>query len=382
VLKKKHLDPSVFRHFDCLEDPRTGNALLHPLSSMIAIALCAVISGADSWVDIEDYGHAKRSWLQQILWLPHGIPSHDCFGRVFAALDADQFERCFRSWVDAIARNLKARVIAIDGKTARRSHDRRLGKRAVHMVSAWANEHHIVLGQVKTEDHSNEITAIPMLLKSLDIEGSVVTIDAMGCQKKVAEQILAQGGNYILALKENQPELREKVGELFAPVLLTGELNHHTPSDRDVQEGKGHGRLERRECWTIPASEWRFYLDMKDKWPGLQSVILVLAQRSLAGETTREPRYYISSLPPDAEALQRTVRAHWGVENGLHWVLDVAFREDESRVRKGNGQQNFSLLRRLALNLLRQAETKHGGIANRRKRAGWDDQFLLHVLNS
>lgn len=378
---EKSLDPGVFRHFESLEDPRTGNALLHPLSSLMTIALCAMVCGADNWVDIQNYGHAKEAWLKQFLDLPHGIPSHDTFGRLFAALDADQFEHCFRSWISAVAKVFKAEVIAIDGKTARRSHDRRLAKRAIHMVSAWAADNRIVLGQVKTEDHSNEIVAIPMLLKTLDIKDCVVTIDAMGCQKKVARQIIAQGGDYILALKENQAQLCERVRELFAPILMTGELKY-TFHGHAATQGKDHGRQERRECWVIAASKWRFYLDMKEKWPGLQSVIMVLAERTIDGRTSVEPRYFISSLPPDAEALLSAIRSHWGIENSLHWVLDVAFREDESRVRKGNGQHNLTILRRLTLNLIRKADTVNGGIAARRKRAGWDNKYLRQVLNS
>ena len=377
---KKHLDPGVSRHFESLEDPREGNALRHPLLSIVTIAICAVICGADNWVDVENFGLSKYAWLRQFLDLPYGIPSHDTFGRVFAALDADQFERCFRSWMNAIAQLFKGQVIAIDGKTARRSHDRHLGKRALHMVSAWSTANHLVLGQVKTEDHSNEIMAIPGLLKMLDIEGCVVTIDAMGCQKKIAGQIIAQGGHYVLALKENQGHLYERVRTLFAPLLTTGE-SKHMAHDQASTIDKGHGRLEVRQCWAIPASAWSFYLDMKEKWPGLQSVIMVLAERTLAGQTTREVRYYISSLPPVARPLLYAIRTHWGVENSLHWVLDIAFREDESRVRKGNGQQNFTILRRLALNLLHKANTAKGGIAARRKRAGWDHTYLLKALN-
>lgn len=378
---EKNLDPGVFRHFEGLEDPRTGNAQLHPLLSIVTIALCAVICGADGWVDVENFGRAKKAWLRQFLSLPYGIPSHDTFGRLFAALDPDQFEQCFRAWVNAVAKVFRAEVIAIDGKTARRSHDRCLGQRAIHMVSAWATDNRIVLGQVKTADHSNEIVAIPMLLKTLDIKDCVVTIDAMGCQKKVARQIIAQGGDYILALKENQAQLCERVSKLFAPVHQTGDLKYIS-HDKTETKGKDHGRLERRTCWVIPASEWRFYLDMKDKWAGLQSVIMVTAERTVDGKTSTESRYYISSLPPDAESMLSSVRSHWGVENSLHWVLDMAFREDESRVRKGNGQQNLTILRRLTLNLLRNADTINGGIAARRKRAGWDNDYLLQVLSS
>jgi len=376
---EKHLDPRVSRHFEGLEDPRTGNALRHPLLSIVTIAVLAVICGADNWVEIENFGLAKYAWLGQFLALPHGIPSHDTFGRLFAALDADQFELCFRSWMEAIAELFKGQVIAIDGKTVRRSHDRHVGRRAIHMVSAWATANHLVLGQEKTEDHSNEITAIPKLLKAFAIKDCVVTIDAMGCQKKVAKQIIGQGGDYILALKPNQGLLHQRVQKLFSYALTQGKLKHENHGlARTI--GKDHGRLEERRCWTLPTAEWRHYLDIKDKWSGLQSVIMVWAKRTLNGQTSTESRYYISSLPPDAELLLHAVRTHWGVENSLHWVLDIAFREDESRVRKGNGQHNLTILRRLALNLLRKADSVKGGIAARRKRAGWDHDYLLKVL--
>jgi predicted transposase YbfD/YdcC len=378
---EKVLDLSLFRYFEGLEDPRDGPALRHLLMDVVVIALCAVICGANTWVDVENFGLAQYGWLKLFLELPNGIPSHDTFGRIFAALDPVQFERCFHAWMNVAAQTFRGQVIAIDGKTARRSHERILGKRALHMVSAWATANHVVLGQVKTEDHSNEIAAIPELLNMLDIEDCIVTIDAMGCQKKIAEQVLEQGGDYILALKENQPELYKSVCTLFAPALLRGNLSY-TKHDHTHTLDKGHGRLEKRRCWVIPASEWRFYLDIQEKWPGLQSVIMVKAERTLDGKTTAEPRYYISSLPCDARRLLDAVRSHWGIENGLHWVLDIAFREDESRVRKGHGQHNLTILRRLALNLLRKADGVKGGIQARRLRAAWDREYLLHVLQS
>lgn len=375
------LDLRLFRYFDDLRDPRDGPALRHLLVDIVAIAICAVISGADTWVDVESYGRAKYDWLKQFLELPNGIPSHDTFGRVFAILDAVQFERCYHAWMNAATQMFRGQVIAIDGKTARRSHERFLGKRALHMVSAWATANHVVLGQVKTEDHSNEIVAIPELLSMLDIRECIVTIDAMGCQKKIAEQVLAQGGDYILALKENQPDLYKSVSTLFAPALRTGKLRGMKHDYARTLE-KGHGRLEKRQCWVIPASQWRFYLDIQGQWPGLQSVIMVLGERTLDGTTVAEPRYYISSLPCDAKRLLQAIRTHWSIENRLHWVLDIAFREDESRVRKGHGQQNLTTLRRMALDLLRQADSVKGGIKARRLRAGWDLQYLLRVLGS
>lgn len=370
----------IAAHFAELEDPRTGPAIRHLLLDIVAIGLCAVICGADDWVEVQQFGEAKEPWFKRFLSLPNGIPSHDTFGRVFARLDAAQFERCFLSWVQTIAEITRGQVIAIDGKTLRGSHDQPAGKRAIHMVSAWASSNRLVLGQVKVDAKSNEITAIPELLRMLDISGCIVTIDAMGCQKEVAAQVVEQGGDYILALKENQPTLCQNVRNLFRQTKTKTGLQ--TPADETQQVGKEHGRLEQRHCHVLDAREWLFYLDQERAWPGLQTVIQVTAQRQIGETRTEEKRYYLSSLPCDAPRLQQAIRDHWGVENGLHWVLDIAFREDVSRLRKGRGDQNFSLLRRLALNLLRNDQQLRVGIKAKRRRAGWDEHYLLHILSA
>jgi len=369
----------IAAHFAELEDPRSGPAILHRLIDTVVIALCAVICGADGWVEVEQFGQAKYTWLKGFLELPHGIPSHDTFGRVFARLDAEQFARSFLSWVRAVAQVTKGQVIAIDGKTLRRSHDRYLGKEAIRMVSAWATANRLVLGQIKVDEKSNEITAIPHLLRLLDISGCLVTVDALGCQKEIAAQIVAQGGDYLLALKENQGALYRRVQVLFAHAQTPD--GREMPGDETQTTHKDHGRLEKRVCYTLSTRDWLFYLDPEGEWPRLQTVIKVVAERQVNGACSEETRFYISSAPGDARRLQQAVRDHWGVENGLHWVLDIAFREDESRIRKGNGDQNFSLLRRLALNLLRHDHSIKAGIKARRHRAGWDESYLLKVLS-
>jgi predicted transposase YbfD/YdcC len=372
------LSAQITARFATLEDPRKGPALLHPLMDIVAIALCAVLCGADDWEEVALFGEAKYAWLKRFLALPHGIPSHDTFNRVFARLDPQQFESCFAAWVQAVADVIPGQVVAIDGKTLRRSHDQALGKGAIHMVSAWATTNRLVLGQVKVEDKSNEITAIPELLRWLDITGCTVTVDAMGCQKEIAAQIIAQGGDYVLALKGNQGHLEERVQILFA--------HAQTHDGREMEQGQAaqvdqeHGRQEKRHCQTLATQDWLFYLDPEGAWPQLRTVAKVTAERTLHGNTSVDTRYFISSHPCDAPLLLHSIRSHWGVENGLHWVLDVAFREDDSRLRKGHGAQNFSLLRRLALNLLRRDASVKAGIKAKRRNAGWDEAYLCHII--
>jgi predicted transposase YbfD/YdcC len=371
--------PSLLTYFLSVEDPRNGPALLHPLVNIIAIAICGVICGADDWTEVEAFGHAKYEWLKRFLDLTPGIPSHDTFGRVFARLDAQQFEEVFASWVQAVAEQTQGQVIAVDGKTLRRSHDQRLGKKAIHMVSAWASANRLVLGQIKVDEKSNEITAIPALLRLLDLSGCIVTIDAMGCQKDIAAQVVAQGGDYVLAVKDNQPHLGQKIETLFAHRRLPlADL----PADNVQRTEKGHGRLETRACQVLDVREWLFYLDTEREWAGLRSIVRVTARRQRGAEGHEETRYFISSLPCDAPRLLQAVRDHWGVENGLHGVLDLAFHEDASRIRQDNAAENFSRLRRLALNLLRNEKTAKVGIKAKRRKAGWDEQYLLKVLSA
>jgi len=344
----------------------------------VTVALCAVVCGADSWVEVERFGRAKEAWLRSFLDLPNGIPAHDTFGRVFAALDPAAFEAAFLGWVRALAAATAGEVVAVDGKTLRRSHDRAAGKDALHLVSAWAAANRLVLGQVATGDKSNEITAIPALLAALALDGCVVTIDAMGCQAAIARQIVAQGADYVLALKDNQPTLHELVRHHFAVVAADGPagLAHHAHAALD----KGHGRLEVRRCWATDDPAVLAWLDPERSWPGLRSVAAVAGERRTAAGTATEVRYYLSSLPADAARIAAAVRSHWGIENGLHWALDVAFREDDCRVRAGHAAENLAVLRRIALNLLRRERTAKVGLKARRLMAGWDEAYLLKVL--
>ena len=367
--------------FSGLEDPRTGRAIRHELIDVVVIAICAVICGADSWVDVEMFGKSKKNWLSQLLALPNGIPSHDTFGRVFGRLNPVQFERCFKEWVETVSEVVEGQVVAIDGKTVRGSHDRMAGKSAIHMVSAWASVNRLVLGQVKVADRSNEITAIPELLDMLDVSGctvTTVTIDAMGCQKEIARKIADRGADYILALKRNQPQLYDDVAETF------DHLRRSEFSDIDYRfcetVEKGHGRIEKRRCWAVSDPSYLGYVNDRGEWTKLESLAMVESERTVNGDTTTQTRYYISSLTNDARELLNGVRTHWGIENAVHWVLDVAFGEYNSRVRVGNSAENFSILRRMALNMLKSETTLKVGVAAKRKRAGWDGEYLLKVI--
>lgn len=364
--------------FADLEDPRIERCRRHELVDILVITICAVICDADDWTEIAAFGAAKETWFKTFLDLPNGIPSHDTFGRVFARLDPVQFEACFLTWATGLGDVLPGSVIAVDGKTVRRSHDRTAGKGPIHVVSAWATEHNLVLGQVKVDDKSNEITAIPALLEALLLTGRIVTIDAMGCQKDIARQIVDRGGAYVLALKDNQPDLAEDVALLFTDVDAGGPQVF--PHDHRQQVEKGHGRIETRDCWTITDPALLAAVRGHEQWAGLQGLIRIRAQRQVGQERSVENRYYLTSLPVSAEQGLSLTRIHWRVENSLHWVLDVAFREDDSRVRMDAAAENFAILRRIALNLLKQDTTKTYGIKARRKTAGWDHTYLLHLL--
>ena len=370
--------PTIAKHFAELEDPRCPHLTLHPLINIIVIALCASIAGADGWTDVETFGKSKRLWLSQFLNLENGIPSHDTFRNVFARLDPEQFQCCFLSWVKGVFKQTKGQVIAIDGKKLRGSYDKARGKAAIHMVSAWAGMNEIVLGQVKVEDKSNEITAIPTLLSVLEVAGCIVTIDAMGCQVEIADQIINQGGDYLLAVKQNQGNLYDDIC-LFFDLAQQNDFARVTHSYHQTVNG-GHGRIEKRRCWVISGAENLSFLRNYDHWPHLQTIIMIQNQCQMNDKMTQETSYFISSLNNDAKQILFAKRSHLGIENKLHWVLDVAFYEDACRIRQGNAPQNMAVLRHMALNLLRQDKTFKGGVKAKRLRAAWDDTYLLNLL--
>jgi len=371
---KKPSPVALLEHFASVPDPRIERHRWHKLSDILVIAVCAVLSGAESYPAIEDFGFEREGWLRQFLELPAGIPSHDTFNRVLRLLDPVELQSCFLRWMQAVAEVTDGEVVAIDGKALRRSFGKGTAKRAIHMVSAWATANGVVLGQRKVDTKSNEITAIPALLALLALKGCIVTIDAMGCQRAIAQKIVEQGADYVLALKGNQPTLEQAV----KPFFLTGPEAeaHWSQSDYHEHTEHGHGRVETRRAW-ISAD-----LDAELRaaaWPGLQSIGLVEATRTVGEKTAVEQRFYLSSLPPQAGEFAQTVRKHWGIENQLHWTLDVTFREDQSRLRTGYGAENFAVLRHIALNLLRQ-EPSAKSLPRKRLACALNPDYLLKVL--
>jgi predicted transposase YbfD/YdcC len=367
---------SILEHFSILPDPRrvNHNTKRHNLIDIVIITVLAVICGADDWPTIVAFGKKKEAWLTQFLELPYGIPSHDTFGRVFSLLDPKAFGQCFFGWVAAVNHLTDGEVVAIDGKTIRRSYDKDIDP--LHVVTAFATANGVALSQRVTDVKSNEITAIPKLLKTLHLSGCIVTIDAIGCQKKIAKTILQRGADYVLAVKGNQKTIHQDLKYLFREDIVC-------QYEGDVCETieTNASRREVRRCRMItdsrllPRGEYHRY-----DWPGLTSLAQVISERTVRGKTTTETRYYISSLSGSAEEILSAARSHWQIENSLHWVLDIAFREDESRVRIGHAQENLSAVRKLALTLLRQEPSGQGGIKSRRLQAGWDDEYLLAVV--
>lgn len=369
---------SLEAHFSGVTDPRGPN-IEHPFFNIIAIAILGTICGADGWVEIEQFGYQKLNWLRQHLFIPNRVPSHDTFGRVFAQIDPEEFQASFTAWVNAVHQVTQGQVIGIDGKQLRGSHDQSRGKRALYMVSAWAESNHLVLGQRKVAEKSNEITAIPELLRLLDIKGCIVTIDAIGTQTKIAKQIVKMGADYLLAVKKNQGKLYRELEMLFSYDQQQG--FQEAPYEHDREVIKGHGRIDVRECWVTSDPEYRAYLGSAKQWCGLQSLVMLKRRRIIAGEETVKTRYFISSLPANAPQILKATRQHWGIENGLHWVLDVAFNEDRSRVRKDHAPANLAVLRHMAVNLLKQETSAKGGIKAKRLQAGWNPDYLLTVLS-
>jgi predicted transposase YbfD/YdcC len=363
-------------HFGDLPDPRSGENISHPLINIVTISICAVICGADSWVDVEQFGEAKQDWLEQFLNMPHGIPSHDTFGRFFRLLDPTEFETRFRAWTQHICELLNGEVVAVDGKQLRRSKDGVLGTDGIYMVNVWATDNHLSLAQAKVENHTNEITAIPLLLKLLEIDNTVITIDAIGCQTDIVEVISDQEADYVIAAKGNQGTLLEDIQTAFDCRFPNDDIAHHQTIN------KGHGRIERRDCWAIDDPGILAYINDYKDWSNLSSIVKVTSQRHHlnTGKKETNTRYFISSLDANPQRLLDAIRAHWQIENSLHWVMDMAFREDDSRVRKDHAPENFAVIRQVALNVLKQDTSFDIGINAKRKRAGWDHRYLLKLL--
>jgi predicted transposase YbfD/YdcC len=369
---------SFFSHFATLEDPRVERTKRHALLEVVFIAVCALLSGANDFVGMEKFGKSKRDWLRKYLELPNGIPSHDTFGRVIRAIAPQQFVDCFRRWVATVPERSRGAHICIDGKTARASLDRGREQNPLHVVSAWATEQGLLLGQVAVDEKSNELTAIPKLLEMLELKGALVTIDAMGCQAAIAAKIHAKGGDYLLAVKGNQEHLEEDVIDSFAAADERRERGQAgTLPDVHESADDTHGRDEQRRCEALPAPKG---LRNRERWPGLRSICRVTRTYVDKGVAKSEVRYFISTLPATARRLAAGVRRHWGIENGLHWVFDMVFAEDRSRARLGHGQENLALLRRWALSVHRQNTTVKGSIEKKRLQTGWDEKNLEKLL--
>ncbi len=364
-------------YFKELSDSRQEWKIQHSLMDILTITICAVICGADGYEEIENYGLSKEEWLKTFLDLKNGIPSEDTFARVFSMINPKEFESCFLGWIKSIAKVTNGDIIPIDGKTLRRSYDKKSSKSAIHMVSAWSSENGCVIGQLKTNEKSNEITAIPQLLKTLDLHGCIITIDAMGTQRKIAKQIVDGGGDYLLAVKGNQQSLHEEVTSYFKDALDKNfkEIEHTYYEEKN----KAHGRVEVRRYYAI---ENIHFMKCKDDWKNLNMIGMSESERTIGTKTSTEQRFFIGSIKPDAKTFARACRKHWEIENSLHWCLDIAFREDECRIRKGFASENIAIVRHIALNLLKKEKTLKNGIKAKRLNAGWCNEYLSKVLKT
>lgn len=376
-IDSKDITTKFQEYFTQIKDPRVERTRYHLLTDIITIAILAVIAGAEGWEDIEEYGISKQEWLKLFLQLPFGIPSPDTFRRVFERINPREFEQCFRQWVQSLVEKLGVEVVAIDGKNHRGSYDRESQLKALHTVSAWSSEHRLVLGQTKVTDKSNEITAIPALLEMLDISGCIITIDAMGTQKSIAQKIIAADSDYILSLKDNHPKLHQQVKNWFEISLSLGFKDVDVSMSQRIE--KGHHRIENRQVYTVPVSQLPG-LHEQDLWAGITTVVMVVRSIQHWNKTTHQVQFYITSLASDANKIGSAIRQHWGIENSVHWTLDVTFHEDESRIRSLHSPQNFALLRRIALNALERESSFHRSIRQKSRRAAMNDQYMVSVL--
>ncbi|MGJ5672622.1 MAG: ISAs1 family transposase [Nostochopsis sp.] len=373
------IQKSLVQHFQDIKDPRVERTKKHQLTDILVIAILAVIAGAQGWEDMENYGISKKQWLEKFLALPHGIPADDTFRRVFEFINPEELNRCFLQWVETLVTKMGGEIIPIDGKTIRGSYDRSQGKSALHIISAWSSEQRLVLGQMKVEDKSNEITAIPALLELLDITGSIITIDAMGTQTEIAKKIIDKKGDYVLALKANHPTLYNQVEEWFKKASAQQFQGIDVSYEKRVE--KGHHRREIRQVWSVPVSAIN-NLYQPRLWAGLQSVVMVVRVRHLWNKTTREVQFYLTSLHSNAQLIGLAIRKHWGIENQAHWTLDCTFAEDACRIRSFHSPRNFALLRRIALNALNRELTYKRSLRQKMKRTAMDNDYMIQVLSS
>ena len=373
------IQANLSHYFSEIKDPRVTRTKKHLLKDILVIAILAVIAGAEGWEDIENYGYAKQQWLTEFLELPHGIPSDDTFRRVFERIDPEALAGSLTKWVQQLIPSLEQEIVPIDGKCLRGSYDRENGIKALHLVTAWVAQQNLTLGQIKVEDHSNEITAIPALLELIDVTAAIITIDAMGTQTEIVRLIRAKKADYVLALKSNHPTLHSQVKDWFDAAIANNFEGIKVSHDRRVE--KGHHRTEKRCCWAVPLSEFGG-LYKQGQWSGLQTIVMVERTRHLWNKVTHEVQFYLSSLPADAQNLGNAIRTHWGIENQVHWTLDVTFNEDHCRIRSGNSPRNLALLRRMALNALNQEKSLKRSLRQKMKRAAMNNDYMMTVLQS